>query len=233
MAKKEPSAKTSAAKKPSAAPMKAPAPNQARADTNRPLQKQATPKTAAGKPAAAPAKAPEPKAAASAVKRTPQAAKPDAMIKAVGAPGAEPPKAAKPAASKPETSKPAPNVASPQHAKLAIDQAIDEAREAVFSVGGQFGSARPGADPAVSDEHAAAIASLTNLNTKLIAAFRANAEATLDHVQAIANVRSISQLVELNGRFVRDQLLAFNAQAKEIATASFEVVNEAGKPRSR
>lgn len=222
MAKKEPSAKTPAAKKPSATPVKAASgPKQAPAAAGKAPQPQAT----AGKPAlagTARAKAAEPKAAPSAAKQTPQRgpAKSDAMIKAVGAPGAEPPK----------HSKPAPGAAAPKHEKLAIDRAIDEAREAVFSVRGHFGSSRPGADPAVSDEHAATIASLTNLNTKLVAAFRANAEATLDHVQAIASARSVSQLLELNGRFVRDQLIAFNTQAKEIAAASFELVSEAGKP---
>jgi phasin len=68
------------------------------------------------------------------------------------------------------------------------------------------------------------------LSQKAIAAMRANAEATFAHLEALLNVKSVSEFVELQTTFLRKRLELGLEQAKEMQVATTKAAEQLAKP---
>jgi len=68
------------------------------------------------------------------------------------------------------------------------------------------------------------------LSLKAIATMRANAEAGFSHLEALAGVKSLSELIELQTSFVRKNVELAVEQAKDFQTASTKAAEDVAKP---
>lgn len=69
-----------------------------------------------------------------------------------------------------------------------------------------------------------------DLSLKTISALRANAEASFAHLEALINVKSVSELVELQTAFLRKGVETAVEQAKDIQAASSKAAEDVAKP---
>ena len=187
--------------------------------------------------AAAPAKAPEAPAKAAAPAKSAAPAKPveakpaPAPVKAVEAKPA--PVAAKPAEAKP--------AAKPAAAKAvaAVDLAgvQDNLRKAASKTIEQgraaFERMKEASDEATHTIEASIAASskgAAELAAKALEVAKVNANATFDHLKALAGAKTLADAVTMHGQFIRAQSEAAIAQAKEFAEIAKKAATEASAP---
>lgn len=70
----------------------------------------------------------------------------------------------------------------------------------------------------------------SELTSKSIAAARANTAASFDHLDSLLAVKSLSELFELQGAFVRKSYERFAEQAKDFQALSSKVTDDVAKP---
>jgi phasin len=70
----------------------------------------------------------------------------------------------------------------------------------------------------------------TDLSLKTIAALRAAAEADFSHLEALAGVKSISEVVELQTAYLRKRVEMLVEQTKDIQSATAKAAEDVAKP---
>ena len=73
-------------------------------------------------------------------------------------------------------------------------------------------------------------AAASELSLKTISALRANTEAGFSHLEALANAKSFSEVVELQTGFFRAQFETVTAQAKDMQAAAAKAAEEVSRP---
>jgi len=200
-----------------AAPAKAVAPAKA---PEAPAKAAAPAKAPAEKPAAAPVKAletkpVETKAAPKAVEPKPAEAKP----------------AAKPAAKTAEA--PAKAIAAgvdvsgvQENLRKAASKTIEQGR-AAFE---RMKEAGEDATQTIEASIAASSKGAAELAAKALEVAKVNANATFDHLKALAGAKTLADAVSMHGQFIRTQSEAAIAQAKEFAEIAKKAATEASAP---
>jgi len=110
--------------------------------------------------------------------------------------------------------------------RAALEKGVVESKAA-------FAKAKASADEAANafeQSFAAAKDGAVAINVKAIEALRANAEANFDFMKATFRVKSLSDLVALQGEFARKQVEAVTGQVKDIGTLTQKAVAEAYAP---
>ena len=221
----------------------------------RPVKAPAAPAKAAAptKAPEAPAKAPAPAKAAekppvvaapAKPAAKPAAAKP-AAVKPAAAPVAAKPVEAKPAEAKPVEAKP---VAKPSAAKPAVAPVIavaaldmssvqDNLRKAASKTIEQgraaFERMKEASDDATHTIEASLAASskgAAELAARALEVTKVNANATFDHLKALAGAKTLADAVSMHGQFIRAQSEAAIAQAKEFAELAKKAATDAAAP---
>ena len=195
--------------------------------------------------AAAPAKAPEApaKAAAPAKPAAPAKVVEAKPVEAKPAPVAAKPVEAKPAAkpvvAKPVATKPAAKAEAPAKAAAAVDLSgmQDNLRKAASKTIEQgraaFERMKEASDEATHTIEASIAASskgAAELAAKALEVAKVNANATFDHLKALAGAKTLSDAVSMHGQFIRTQSEAAIAQAKEFAEIAKKTATEASAP---
>jgi phasin len=96
-----------------------------------------------------------------------------------------------------------------------------------------FAKAKVSADEtasALEKSYAAAREGVIAINAKAFAAMRVNAEANFDFMKAIFAVKSLADLVALQGEFARKQVDALTGQTKDLGALTQKTVAEAIGP---
>lgn len=70
----------------------------------------------------------------------------------------------------------------------------------------------------------------SELSLKTISALRANAEAGFSHLEALANAKSLSEVIELQTGFMRARFEAAVAQAKDFQAAATKAAEDVSRP---
>jgi phasin len=73
-------------------------------------------------------------------------------------------------------------------------------------------------------------ASSADLSLKAISAFRANAEASFGHLEALVAAKSVSDVVELQTAFLRKRVELAVEQAKDFQAAATKAAEEVSRP---
>ena len=110
--------------------------------------------------------------------------------------------------------------------RAALEKGVSESRAA-------FTKAKASADEAASafeQSFAAAKDGVVAINAKALEALRANTEANFDFMKATLHVKSLSDLVALQGEFTRKQVEAMTGQAKDIGALTQKTVAEVYAP---
>ncbi|MFO1168106.1 MAG: phasin family protein [Rhodoblastus sp.] len=214
-------------------PAKAPAKTPAKAAAAAPAPAKAAPVKAASaakpapfakpapvaKPAPAPAKAPEP---VKAVETKPAPA--PVAVKAVDAKPA--PKAAK-AAESPIKAVAAVDLSGVQeNLRKAATKTIQQGREAFD----KMKEASEEATHTIEASLAASSKGAAELAAKALEVAKINANATFDHLKALAGAKTLADAVSMHGQFIRSQSEAAIAQAKEFAELAKKTATEASAP---
>jgi phasin len=98
---------------------------------------------------------------------------------------------------------------------VAYDRLKEAADEATHTLEASFAASSKGA---------------AELAAKALEAVKANANATFDHLKALASSKHIADAVALHGQFIRKQSEAAVAQAKEFAELAKKTATEASAP---
>ncbi len=207
--------------------------------------------TAAPAKAAAPAKTPESpaKTAPAPAKAAPAAAKPVEPKPAVVAKAVEPapvvarPAEPKPAAPAPAASKPAASKSADAPIKAIPVAAVDmsgvqdnlrkaasktlEQGRAAFE---RMKEASEEATETIEASFAASSKGATELASKALEVAKINANATFDHLKALAGAKTLADAVTMHGQFIRAQSEAAIAQAKEFAELARKAATDAAAP---
>ena len=164
------------------------------------------------------------------VKATPKPAEPAPVAQ----PAEPKPVEAKPAAPKPSTAKPAAKapVAAADMAgvqdnlRRAASKTIEQGRVA-------FERMKEASDEATHTIEASLAASskgAAELASKALAVAKLNANATFDHLKALASAKTLADAVSMHGQFIRSQSEAAVSQAKEFAELARKAATDAAAP---
>lgn len=221
----------------------------------RPVKAPAAPAKAAAptKAPEAPAKAPAPAKAAekppvvaapAKPAAKPAAAKP-AAVKPAAAPVAAKPVEAKPAEAKPVEAKPVakPTAAKPAAAPVIAVAALDmssvqdnlrkAASKTIEQGRAAFERMKEASDDATHTIEASLAASskgAAELAARALEVTKVNANATFDHLKALAGAKTLADAVSMHGQFIRAQSEAAIAQAKEFAELAKKAATDAAAP---
>lgn len=75
-----------------------------------------------------------------------------------------------------------------------------------------------------------AMEGMAEFNSKAVAAWRSNAEATIRHWQGLASVKSLSEAIALNAEHTRQQLETVAGQTRELSALATRIVRDAANP---
>ena len=78
--------------------------------------------------------------------------------------------------------------------------------------------------------YATAIEGMAEFNSKAIAAWRSNAESTIQHWQSLVAVKSLSEAIALSAAHTRKQLEAMTSQTRELSALATRIVRDAADP---
>jgi phasin len=70
----------------------------------------------------------------------------------------------------------------------------------------------------------------SDLSLKTIAAFRANSEAALSHLEALVGAKSLSEVIELQTAFVRKSVETAVEQTRELQAVTTKAAEDVSKP---
>jgi hypothetical protein len=113
----------------------------------------------------------------------------------------------------------------------AVEQEIEQAAAPVVAAAvAKAEEQAKEAAGAVGDSILIASKSLQAFSAKALDAYRANTAASLDYVQALANVRTISEAIALQSEHLRKQYETLTAQAKELSALAQQVATDASAP---
>jgi len=112
----------------------------------------------------------------------------------------------------------------------AVEQEIEKAAAPVVAAVAKAEEQAKEAAGAVEDSILIASKSLQAFSAKALDAYRANTAASLDYVQALANVRSVSEAIALQSEHLRKQYETLTAQAKELSALAQQVAADATAP---
>lgn len=101
---------------------------------------------------------------------------------------------------------------------------VEKAAEAIVAATEKLAS------PELAPSFTAATKSLQAFSTKALEAYKANAAASVEYVQALASVRSVSEAIALQSEHLRKQYETFSAQAKELTALAQQVAADAAGP---
>ncbi len=108
-----------------------------------------------------------------------------------------------------------------------VGEAINEsATQALDQSEASFGRAREAAGEVKSGFEAAVAAAssgVSDINMKAFNAMKASADAALDYFSALANAKTLPDVVAVQTEFMRKQLETLNAQSREFAKLTEEV----------
>ena len=142
------------------------------------------------------------------------------------APAAPAPAAAKPAAEKPVAAKAVDAAGLEANLRSAATKTLEQGRVAYD----RMKVATDEATQTIEASFAATSKGATELATKAFEAAKTNANATFDHLKALAASKSLSDALTLHGQFIRTQAEAAVAQAKELAELAKKTAEESGAP---
>ncbi|MFT4097897.1 MAG: phasin, partial [Rhodoblastus sp.] len=166
------------------------------------------------------------------------APKPAAPKAAAPKPAAPKPAASEPVASKPVASKPAdaPIKAVPVTAvdmsgvqdnlRKAASKTLEQGR-AAFE---RMKEASEEATETIEASFTASSKGASELASKALEVARINANATFDHLKALAGAKTLADAVTMHGQFIRAQSEAAIAQAKEFAELAKKAATDAAAP---
>lgn len=204
---------------PAKAPVKAPAKAAAPAPAKAAPVKAAPVAKPAPAPKPAPAKAPEP---VKAVETKPAPA--PVAVKAVEAKPA--PKTAKPAESPIKAVAAVDMSGVQENLRKAATKTIQQGREAFD----KMKEASEEATHTIEASLAASSKGAAELAAKALEVAKINANATFDHLKALAGAKTLADAVSMHGQFIRSQSEAAIAQAKEFAELAKKTATEASAP---
>jgi phasin len=140
---------------------------------------------------------------------------PAAVAETAAAPVAEPDHDPAPVAEYTPVAEPAPVVESAPVAAQVPAPTAHAAAEAGSALEGSFGIASK---------------SLQAFSARALEAYQANAAASVEYVQALAGVRSVSDAIALQSEHMRKQYESLSAQAKELTVLAQQVAADAASP---
>lgn len=73
-------------------------------------------------------------------------------------------------------------------------------------------------------------AASSELSLKAIAALRSNVDASFSHLEALVSAKTVSEVMELQGRFVRARFEAMLAQSKDMQSAASKAAEDMSRP---
>lgn len=135
------------------------------------------------------------------------------------------------------SAKPAPAAGSQEYPSFDAGKTVDQFR--VFAEKGveqsreAYARLKAGAEDAqktIETTFETAKAAGVDLSLKAIAAFRANADADLSHLEALVGVKSLSEFFELQTSYLRKRVEMAVEQTKEIQGAGSKAAEEIAKP---
>lgn len=112
----------------------------------------------------------------------------------------------------------------------AVEQEIKQAAAPVAAAVAKAEEQAKEAAGAVGDSILIASKSLQAFSAKALDAYRANTAASLDYVQALANVRTLSEAIALQSEHLRKQYETLTTQAKELSALAQQVATDATAP---
>jgi phasin len=108
----------------------------------------------------------------------------------------------------------------------AVEPVVAEVKKAQASV--QKAAAETASS--LEESFGAASKSLQVFSAKALEAYQANAAASVQYVQALSGVRSVSEAIALQSEHMRKQYEALTAQAKELSALAQQVAADAAAP---
>jgi phasin family protein len=82
----------------------------------------------------------------------------------------------------------------------------------------------------MQSSYASTLENMAEFNSKAVAAWRANAESTIQHWQSLAGVKTMSEAIALSAEHTRKQMEAMSSQAKELSDLASRMVRDAADP---
>lgn len=82
----------------------------------------------------------------------------------------------------------------------------------------------------LESSYATTIEGMAEFNSKAIAAWRSNAESTIQHWQNLVAVKSLSEAIALSAAHTRQQLEAMTSQTRELSALATRIVRDAADP---
>ena len=119
-----------------------------------------------------------------------------------------------------------PGTEVPNMVREVAEKSISSAREF-------YESARNAAEEAtdmMEDTYETARKSFTEMNLKLIDQAQANTDRVFAFAKEVAGVKTVSEAVELQTKFVREQFEAFASQARELQETATRLASETSGP---
>ncbi|MEM8854331.1 MAG: phasin, partial [Pseudomonadota bacterium] len=119
-----------------------------------------------------------------------------------------------------------PGTEVPHMVREIAEQSITQAREI-------YETARNAAEEAtdmMEDTYEHARKSFTEMNMKLIDQAQANTDRVFAFAKEVAGAKTVSEAVELQSKFVREQFEAFASQAKEMQETASRMASETSGP---
>jgi len=135
------------------------------------------------------------------------------------------------------STKPAPAAGSQEYPSFDASKTVDQFR--VFAEKGveqsreAYAKLKAGAEDAqktIETTFETAKTAGVDLSLKAIAAFRANAEADLSHLEGLIGVKSLSEFFELQTSYLRKRVEMAIEQTKEMQVAGSKAAEEISKP---
>lgn len=119
-----------------------------------------------------------------------------------------------------------PDAVMPNMVREMAEQSISSARE-------MYETARTAAEEAtdmIEDTYEHARKSFTEMNLKLIDQAQANTDRVFAFAKEVAGAKTVSEAVELQTKFVREQFEAFASQAREMQETASKLATETTGP---
>jgi phasin len=113
-----------------------------------------------------------------------------------------------------------------ENVRKVAEKGVEETRAAYARVK----AAAEEATGSLETSYSTASKGIVEFNTKALEAVRTNTEATFDFINALFNVKSVSEAVTLQSEHARKQYEALSSQTKDLANLAQKVATDAAEP---
>ncbi|RWX61011.1 phasin [Mesorhizobium sp. M2A.F.Ca.ET.039.01.1.1] len=116
--------------------------------------------------------------------------------------------------------------AAAEQVRAVVDQGLEQSKQALS----KLSSAAETTQRAFESTFETATTTGNEVSLKMIAALRANTEAGFTHLEALVAVKSLSEFIELQTAFLREQVEKFAEQAKGFQVVMMRASEDMSKP---